>query len=379
MFDLGKELQNFKMIDLKTLEDRDLITSDSIRNSIILFNKAINNLRTKSEDIAIIELKKAISLNPEFTEAVHLLGICYGICGDYNKAEETFKKLSATDKGYEIACAYLDKINGLKSGDKLYHERSNRMTKDQKPESSNTSMKKTPANHSIVNCTSVLLRTETFKYAATFLAGAGIVFILFIAFQTKQGEIQAFNKIENVRPSTVDTDAIKKLEDKNKQLVDSNNELQKNLEATSSSVDYYKNVDKLFEIEKFALAKEYEAAADKLMLLKTVEFKDTAKAKYDSLYGDIMQKAIWAVYTQGNNLFEASRYQEAIPKLYKIQAYGVDWQYMAWTLYQLGISYKEVNDKNNAITVFNQIKEKYPTTEYARYAEYRVKELSSIQ
>jgi len=43
----------------------------------VLYNKALEDFRAKSEDIAIIELKKAISLNPDFHEAMNLLGIFY--------------------------------------------------------------------------------------------------------------------------------------------------------------------------------------------------------------------------------------------------------------------------------------------------------------
>lgn len=379
MFDLDKDLQNFKIIDLKALEDRDLITSDSIRNSIILYNKALNNLRTKSEDIAIIELKKAISLNPDFTEAMHLLGLCCAIAGDYHKAEDTFKKLSATDKGHDIADTYLEKISSMKSKDKLYRDLSNKAAKDLNIESSSMHVEKTQTNRSAAYRSYAIFKKVNYKYAAVFLACAAIIFALFIIFQLKSREMQTFNKIENTNPSTADVNSIKKLEDKNKQLVETNTKLQKNLEASGLVVDYYKNVEKLFEIEKLALSNDYEAAADKLLLLKSVEFKDAAKEKYDKLYNDIMQKAIWKVYTEGNKLFEAGRYQEAIPKLSKIQSYGMDWQYMAWTLYQLGISYKEINDKNNAITVFNQIKEKYPSTEYAQYSVYRLNELNKAQ
>jgi len=53
----------------------------------------LEDFRAKSEDIAIIELKKAISLNPDFHEAMNLLGIFYMYIGENDKAAEVFQKL----------------------------------------------------------------------------------------------------------------------------------------------------------------------------------------------------------------------------------------------------------------------------------------------
>jgi len=81
------------MIDLDKLSQANPNIPDNIKNSIVLYNKALEDFRAKSEDIAIIELKKAISLNPDFHEAMNLLGIFYMYIGENDKAAEVFQKL----------------------------------------------------------------------------------------------------------------------------------------------------------------------------------------------------------------------------------------------------------------------------------------------
>jgi len=73
LINLGQELLNYPPINLANLAESNREIPDNIKNSIILYNKALESLRTNSEDIAIIELKKAISISPDFYEAMNLL------------------------------------------------------------------------------------------------------------------------------------------------------------------------------------------------------------------------------------------------------------------------------------------------------------------
>ena len=76
LLNIRDELQFYPQINLTDLENNGTQIPDNIRNSVILYNKALENLRMGSEDIAIIELKKAISMNSTFYEAMNLLGLC---------------------------------------------------------------------------------------------------------------------------------------------------------------------------------------------------------------------------------------------------------------------------------------------------------------
>jgi tetratricopeptide (TPR) repeat protein len=96
--DLKRELQNFSYIDLKSVTENGEDLPENIKNSIVLYNKALDNLYSRSEDIAIIELKKAVSLNPEFYEAMNLLGVCYTFIQDHKNAAEMFEKVMKAQK-----------------------------------------------------------------------------------------------------------------------------------------------------------------------------------------------------------------------------------------------------------------------------------------
>ena len=65
MINLKQELEGYAPINFKDVEKGAGDIPDNVKNSIVLYNKALESLKSGSEDIAIIELKKAISMHPD--------------------------------------------------------------------------------------------------------------------------------------------------------------------------------------------------------------------------------------------------------------------------------------------------------------------------
>ena len=61
-------------------------------SAIILYNTAVGELNKGNFDLVIDDLKKALSYNEGFTEAIKLMGLCYVNMKEYKRAEKTFKK-----------------------------------------------------------------------------------------------------------------------------------------------------------------------------------------------------------------------------------------------------------------------------------------------
>ena len=111
MIDLRQEIQDYNIINLRDISQNESEIPDNIRNSIFLYNKAIESIRNGSEDIAIIELKKAISMNPHFNEAMNLLGLCYSYTKDNAKAAEAFDKVIKAEQNSVKALRYMSLMN----------------------------------------------------------------------------------------------------------------------------------------------------------------------------------------------------------------------------------------------------------------------------
>lgn len=104
----GDNIANEYIEDIKrsyrNLEKR----SESIR----LYNKALDSLSQQSDDIAIIQLKKAIDVNPDFVEALNLLALCYINAGQTNRAVAAAKRVLEIDVCNEKAMRYMSELLG---------------------------------------------------------------------------------------------------------------------------------------------------------------------------------------------------------------------------------------------------------------------------
>lgn len=111
MIDLNKEIGEYRFIDLKKVLKNNSEIPDNFINSIVLYNKALENLKSGSEDIAIIELKKSISINPEFCEAMNLLGLAYCYVNNYSEAIDVFKEAIEIEGNNAKALEYMREIS----------------------------------------------------------------------------------------------------------------------------------------------------------------------------------------------------------------------------------------------------------------------------
>ena len=61
---------------------------DSINQTIKKYNQALAYCRQDSQDLAVIQLKKVLSLNPKFVRAHQLLALLYIEAGEWDKARK---------------------------------------------------------------------------------------------------------------------------------------------------------------------------------------------------------------------------------------------------------------------------------------------------
>lgn len=368
MIDLKLELQDYHTINLKDIAQNEADISDNIRNSIILYNKAIESLSSGSEDIAIIGLKKAISMNPNFYEAMNLLGICYSFTNENSKAADIFDRVIKAENNSIKAMKYLNQLN---SGDDTHTSRMRTKRKpvaaikDEAPE------KKAPPTD---------VKKAQLYNIIRIVAGfaAGVLLVTGISWFTPDS-----GKNSNIPASTseVDNEASEALQQYRTMYDELNAKyelLQKDKEAANKVADYYKSVIKLYDIESLADKKQFESAAEMLLLMKTVEFKDADKQKFDSLYKKVMTEAAWIVYDDGYRFYNQRNYSESLKKLDKVQVYNPKFERMDAVLYYMGRSSQLLFDSRSAIAFFQKLIDNYPQSTYTKNAKVKIKDLTEI-
>jgi tetratricopeptide (TPR) repeat protein len=90
---------------------RDLEKLDA---AIRFYNQALTFVRQKNDDMALIQLKKAVETSPKFVDALNLLALCLLMQNDRERALATVEKTLAVDAGNPTALRYLSEINPAK-------------------------------------------------------------------------------------------------------------------------------------------------------------------------------------------------------------------------------------------------------------------------
>lgn len=369
--------------------------TDNIIKSIILYNKAVAEIKTKELDLAIKDLKKALSYNKGFSEAVKLLGLCYVNRKEYRRAKKTFKKLMNHDIYSDLAKEYL---NNLKI-ERNPHQTMD-VTRSVKDGSNNKKDKSIKSQYLIGKIVIGLL--IVIIVVVGFFITYGVPSKLQTAWKKEQAanyvvdsEEKADGKAEEKVDGEVDGKAGENSEQNTNENFEENNSLsekntvsydeyediQRKLEETNLELDNYKNkyhiLTMLSDVEKDFTKGNYEKAAGTLINMKNMNFDDETKVKFDKLWKGIKTNYIWTIYNQGNRLYKGARYEEALPKLKIAYEIVPNLELMPWITYQIGVSYKKTNDNANALVYLQKVKDNYPKSNYVSAVESMINQIEN--
>lgn len=378
MFDFELEIKKILPINLKDMELKQYRVNDNIIKSIILYNKSIAEIKANNLDLAIKDLKKALSYNRSFAEAIKLLGLCYVNNKEYRKAEKTFKKLGKYEIYSDLAKEYLKNLIIEKNMNKT-------MDAIRRVKASSNNKKK----QSILS--KYLIRKIIAGLLILIIGIVGFIIIYGVPskLQTAWKKAQATNKVVDSQEKTDKNSEEKEiLSEKNTISYEEYEDIKRKLEDTKLELDNYKNkynsykkkddiLTMLNEVEKSFKDGNYEKAAVTLINMKNMNFDNETKIKFDKLWSDIKTNALWTIYNQGNKLYKEAKYKEALPKLKIASEIDPNLDIMPWITYQIGVCYEETNDNTNAIAYFQKVKDNYPKSNYASSAERRINEIGN--
>jgi tetratricopeptide (TPR) repeat protein len=86
-------------------------TLEKMNRAIEAYNQALDDVRAKSDDMAIIKLKKAVDNSPRFVDALNLLAFCYYLQNNRDLAGITAERVLALDANNTIALNFFKEMN----------------------------------------------------------------------------------------------------------------------------------------------------------------------------------------------------------------------------------------------------------------------------
>ncbi|PYG88809.1 tetratricopeptide repeat protein [Ruminiclostridium sufflavum DSM 19573] len=372
--DLDQEIRGFKPIDLEKYSQNNEAT-DTVVKSVELYNKAVEYLKSGNEDIAMIELKKVVSVNPNFYEAVNLLGLCYAYTNQPEKAEELFGSIVQKENNAIKAADYLNFISISENGS---YKKAGRLKQTANDLGSNKSLKelskKSTANEKNVLAENLVLEKIksgfTKPYIVMIINVVSIIcliaaIILFAASRRDAGKVDTGSEpavsAQNQSEAGKTSAELEKIKDQ--------------LAAANGKLKQYELSEQVSNVSALYAQKKYIEAADKLLALKADEFTGDLKTQYDSIRKKVLLNAASQLTADGNTLYKSKKYPEAVKKLEKVFTLGDNWEFADKALYILGKSYVEVNDLQKAAAAYQKLIDGYPESSYVKYAKSRLSEI----
>ena len=343
---------------------------DSINQTIKKLNQALTYCQQDSRDLAIIQLKKVLSLNPRFVQAHLLLALLYMDSERWERAERELKKCIEIDRNNTQALRYLNEVEQMF----VPEENIKQTTKRQREES----VRYRSDNEIIIQPLNV---KEPKKGGVSTLLNIGIglaigmaaMYFLVMPAAQSNAKNAAQDIIARISgESDAKTVQIQELEAQMAALQGEYDDLQQELDGYIGDSGTLQTINSLLRVAATYLENPEDimaTAADLEVVAQNVVLEDTSE-EFQALYGKILSaigpKLSETYYTEGQEAYRTGEYGAAVESLERAVYYNPE-NADGW--FYLGQAYHNNGDNDNAVKAFDEVIQRFPDTDRARRAQ----------
>lgn len=353
---------------------------DTINQTIKKYNQALTYCNQDSLDLAVIQLKKVLSLNPRFIRAHQLLALLYINNEEWDKARRELTKCCEIDMNNTVTQRYLKEV------DEMLLPEDGVKPSSRKKQRSEDVVKYQSGNETIIQPVNI---REGKGVTSLLNLGIGIIIGLAIAvFLILPARIQAsradideqLRKVSEM--SDAKTATIDELQLQVNELTQRGEDLQQDLEAYLGTDGKLRSVESLLKAADAYLTnpEEVTVVADHLEEIvqegaeETVDNSESFESLYNTLLALVGPSVSKAYYDDGYEAFRQENYDDAIPNLEKAFKYDAA---NGDALYNLANSYYRSGDMEKAREAYRQVIELFPGTEKANRSEGYLEEMGT--
>ena len=317
---------------------------ESINETAKKYNQALSYAKQGSDDLALIQIKKVLTLTPKFVNGHLLLALLHMRAGDNKAAETDLKNVLSVDRYNTTARRYLKQIGGNPET-----EVETVSAVIQKPDSDNLKNVRPVDHYEDPN-------KETWKQFVYMLIGLAIgVIVMFVLVipSVRAGASVDYNSLKTEYNETVDQkdSEISTLKQDKKALKEENSSLKKSLKVYEGSDGEDSMYDCLIKANDAYQSGDFIECADYLSEVDPAALPSkTSRNLYNSME-DAFDKAASQLYESGMEYSKNYKYDQALEDLEDSYKYKKDYN----TLYELAMCYKQLNKGDGGKAYFYQI------------------------
>lgn len=337
--------ENLANLYIRDMEEHPAVF-EVINETAKKFNLALSYAKQGSDDLAMIQIKKVLSLTPNFVRGHLLFALLHMRAGDNAAAKADLYNALAIDNLNTTALRYLEEIGeNPQNAPQLITEES------LKPDNDNLKNVRPVDHYEDPN-------KETWKQFVYMLIGLAIgvvaMFVLVIP-SVKAGVSVDYNNLKKEYNQTVEQkdSEISQLQEDKASLETENSTLNTRLSVYEGSDGEDSMYDSLLKAtQAFSQGNFVDAAKYLAKVTKSELPSDTSKDLYSSMKETAYPNASKQLYESGMNAYNKYKYEDALKDFKKAYKYS-DNDYN--TLYQLAMCYKKTGKEDTAKDYFIEI------------------------
>jgi tetratricopeptide (TPR) repeat protein len=352
---------------------------ETINQTIKKFNIALNYCKSDSLDLAVIQLKKVLSLNSRFIKAHLLLALLYLKNGNYDRAKIESQKALKLDSGSLLAKRYLREADSM-----LLPGESGKLVSDVAASESDEAIRYNSGNEMIIQ---PLKKSPISRSNSIWGIVLGIVLgVAAACFLILPQRVQSINSSNQEKIARISEES----DSKSAQIVSYEQQiarLQDEVDKLGEQVTDYEGVDSTSAAMNSLMkavniymedSSDIEGMAEALAGLDLDVISGDVSPEFTSLYDFLMTKVgkqlAGSYYDTGYTAYKSDDYETAIKNLSK--AYQYD-NTNVNTLYYLGNAYYASGDTDKAKEVYDSVITNFPDTQSAQAAETKLAEINN--
>lgn len=357
---------------------------DNIGQTIRKYNQALNYCKQDSLDLALIQLKKVLSLNPKYLKARQLLALLYMQSENWEKAKRELNKCKTIDINNTITLRYLAEVERMLKPDDVNAQKDKKKDKEQ---STVDSVIYQSGNETIIQPGGKEKRIAAGNHYGSIInillgiaLGALVVWFLVVPAKEKSARAELDQQLKTIseQKDKLNTDYTD-LQQQVSALMEDKESLSNQLESLGGEEGIKSDYDRLLECINMYLSDptQISVIADSMAQIDTEYLGSGASDAYIGAYNNLKKligsDAAEVYYQEGSSAYNDGYYEEAITALAKAVAFQPE---HADALFLLGNSYRMMNNIEMATETYAKVIEQFPNTEVANRAQDYIDEFS---
>jgi len=374
---ISKNLRSSKNIadDYLSLLQNNPTKLDTYSQAVKKYNQALSYCYQGTLDLAVIQLKKVLSLNPKYVQAHQLLALLYLRSEQWEDARRELVKCQKIDINNTITLRYLHEADSVLNMDDEHGEGRKGLKRDSHK---NKADRDGDYYSGGIHHESKISTTVINVLIGIFI-GVAVSYLLILPAKitsAKEGMDESL-KVANEQIDGKSAE-IAELQQNLKAAKNESDRLNAELEIYTGEDGTMTAMDNLLgAVERYL--NDPEASADVAESLDNIDDDTLGKASdsfvtvYETLLAKVGGDVGSTYYDSGMKSYQNENYVDAIADLTK--AYSYD-NTNGDALYNLGNAYRKSGDTINAIDTYQKVIEQFPDTEMATRSQQYINELN---